>query len=267
MKRVLCSLLVGCLVFSLAGCGETTGTESTEPTEKVEESKKPTEKVEENVSTDTVENNSEIFAPGVENEKVVTEESGWAQISEMFKPAFEAHPLFNGEVLVGNSRKEMESMCGTPDAIENDTYLVYTLEKSDGTSIEARFKYLPNVDRVAALNCENVNNEFFMIDNENCLITEEKYNELRAARYDELGEKREMTYEDVVKIFGTPGYIDVITSDHHADRYSGIDYIRIVWAYPKSENPSDYDFAEISFDADGEFCLLQPMRDMPDRTQ
>ncbi len=236
-RKIFCGILIGCLVMSLVACGkEETGTTASEQEPVVSEEIGTTE--------DIVEDVIEEVVPEVWSDKV----------SDVLKPAFDAHPILQGEVIVGGTYEDMVAHIGEANVPSEVDYMhYYSHTNSNGASFASKFEYLEGEDthvrRMFASSNDIVEAyEYFMCDNEYYAITSETYNNLGESKIEDsfLFHDTYTTYEDVVNVMGVPGYItDVEALITVAD----IEEITIIWVVPPTD--SDMSYIEFDFDAKG----------------
>ncbi len=234
-RKIFCSILIGCLVMSFVACGkEETGTTASE--------QEPVVSEEIGITEDIVEDVIEEVVPEVWSDKV----------SDTFKPAFDAHPILQGEVIAGGTYEDMVAHIGEANVPSETDYMhYYSHTNSNGASFISNFDYLEGADthvrRMFASSNDIVEAyEYFMCDNEYYAITTETYDTMVKYKTDGVFYDTFKTYEDVVNVMGVPGYI---TDVNALITVADIEEITIIWVVPPTDG--DMSYIEFDFDANG----------------
>lgn len=233
-RKIFSSILIGCLIMSFVACGgEEAGTTVSEQEPVVSEEIGTTE--------DIVEDVIEEVVPEVWSDKVY----------EVFKPAFDAHPILQGEVIVGGTYEDMVAHIGEANVPSEVEYMhYYSHTNSNGVELTTSFEYLEGEDTHVLrmfYSEHKISNtpEYFMCDNEYYAITTETFDNVWKLKTDGVFYDTFKTYEDVVNVMGVPGYIVRVNSNSNGD----IEKISIIWVIPPTDG--DMEYIEFDFDSNG----------------
>ena len=235
MKKFLVSMLMCCMLLCFIGCSGATNEEiDLEEVVTVEDGQVIVD--EEKLSEIMEEPEMEVWSD---------------KVSDVLKPAFDAHPILQGEVIVGGTYEDMVAHIGEANVPSELEYLHdYSHTNSNGVELTTSFDYLEGADeyvRRMFYSEHKISNtpEYFMCDNEYYAITTETFDNVWKLKTDGVFYDTFKTYEDVVNVMGVPGYITYV----EATSSNQIEKISIIWVIPPTDG--DMEYIEFDFDATG----------------